>query len=84
LRGCIGGVVFVVSVAVPIAVEALVYEKEVTSSLMWLTDPKRSKWTTGRLREALKHEDKIRIEQALTMAAYREMGGVLYTRLRHK
>ncbi|KAG9375596.1 hypothetical protein A1F94_013806 [Pyrenophora tritici-repentis] len=36
--------------------EALVWEKEAVSSHMWPADPSGRKWTTDRLREALKRE----------------------------
>ncbi|CAE7016508.1 Telomere-associated helicase [Pyrenophora teres f. teres] len=41
--------------------EALVWEKEAVSSHMWLADPSGRKWTTDRLREALKRESRIAI-----------------------
>jgi hypothetical protein len=41
--------------------EALVWEKEAVSSYMWPADPNGRKWTTERLREALKRESRIRI-----------------------
>jgi RecQ family ATP-dependent DNA helicase len=53
--------------------EALVWEKESVSSHMWPADPNGRKWTTERLREALKRESRIRIGQELTIAAYREI-----------
>jgi hypothetical protein len=53
--------------------EALVWEKEVVSSHMWPADPNGRKWTTNRLREALKRESRIAIGQEWTFAGYREM-----------
>jgi RecQ family ATP-dependent DNA helicase len=53
--------------------EALVWEKESVSSHMWPADPNGRKWTTERLREALKRESRIGIGQELTIAAYREI-----------
>jgi RecQ family ATP-dependent DNA helicase len=53
--------------------EALVWEKENVSSHMWPADPNGRKWTTERLREALKRESRIGIGQELTIAAYREI-----------
>jgi hypothetical protein len=53
--------------------EALVWEKEVVSSYMWPADPNGRKWTTDRLREALKRESRIAIGQEWTFAGYREM-----------
>ena len=49
------------------------WEKENVLSHMWLADPNGRKWTTERLREALKRESRIRIGQELTIAAYREI-----------
>jgi hypothetical protein len=43
------------------------------SSHMWPADSNRRKWTTERLREALKRESWIGMEQKWTMAAYREI-----------
>jgi hypothetical protein len=40
---------------------------------MWPADPNGRKWTTERLREALKRESRIGIGQELTIAAYREI-----------
>lgn len=40
---------------------------------MWPADPDGRKWTTERLREALKRESQIRLGQELTVAAYREI-----------
>lgn len=53
--------------------EAMVWEKEAISSHMWPADPSGRKWTTDRLREALKRETSIGLSQALTIAAYREI-----------
>ena len=53
--------------------EALVWEKEAVSSHMWPADPNGRKWTTERLREALKRESRVGIGQEWTIAAYREM-----------
>jgi hypothetical protein len=53
--------------------EALVWEKEAVSSYMWPADPNGRKWTTERLREALKRESRIGMGQEWTMAAYREI-----------
>jgi hypothetical protein len=53
--------------------EALVWEKEAVSSHMWPADPNGRKWTTERLREALKRESRIGIGQEWTIAAYREI-----------
>jgi superfamily II DNA helicase RecQ len=53
--------------------EAMVWEKDAVSSHMWPADPNGRKWTTERLREALKRESRIAIGQEWTMAAYREM-----------
>jgi hypothetical protein len=53
--------------------EALVWEKEAVSSHMWPADPNRRKWTTERLRKALKRKSRIGIEQKWTMTAYREI-----------
>ena len=53
--------------------EALVWEKEAVSSHMWPADPSGRKWTTERLREALKRESRIGMGQELTFAAYREI-----------
>jgi hypothetical protein len=53
--------------------EALVWEKEAVSSHMWPADPSGRKWTTERLREALKRESRIGIGQELTIAAYRKI-----------
>jgi hypothetical protein len=39
--------------------EALLWEKEAVSSHMWPADPNGRKWTTDRLREALKRESRI-------------------------
>jgi hypothetical protein len=50
-----------------------VWEKEAVSSHMWPADPSGRKWTTERLREALKRESRIRIGQELTIAAYRKI-----------
>jgi hypothetical protein len=54
--------------------EALVWEKEAVSSHMWPADPNGRKWTTDRLREALKRESRIAMGQEWTFAGYREMG----------
>jgi hypothetical protein len=40
---------------------------------MWPADPNGRKWTTDRLREALKRESQIAIGQEWTFAGYREM-----------
>jgi superfamily II DNA helicase RecQ len=53
--------------------EAMVWDKEVISSHMWPADPGGRKWTSDRLREALKRESRIGLGQALTIAAYREI-----------
>jgi superfamily II DNA helicase RecQ len=53
--------------------EALVWEKEAVSSHMWPADPNGRKWTTERLREALKRESRIGMGQEWTIAAYREI-----------
>ena len=53
--------------------EALVWEKEAVSSHMWPADPSGRKWTTDRLREALKRESRIGVGQEWTFAGYREM-----------
>ncbi|KAA8617344.1 RecQ Superfamily II DNA helicase [Pyrenophora tritici-repentis] len=53
--------------------EALVWEKEAVSSHMWPADPSGRKWTTDRLREALKRESRIAMGQEWTFAGYREM-----------
>jgi superfamily II DNA helicase RecQ len=53
--------------------EALVWEKEAVSSHMWPADPNGRKWTTDRLREALKRESRIAMGQEWTFAGYREM-----------
>jgi hypothetical protein len=53
--------------------EALVYEKEAVSSHMWPADPSRRKWSTDRLREALKHESQTALGQDWTFAGYREI-----------
>jgi hypothetical protein len=53
--------------------EALVWEKEAVSSHMWPADPNGRKWTTERLREALKRESWIGMGQEWTMAAYCEI-----------
>jgi hypothetical protein len=47
--------------------EALVWGKEAISSHMWPADPNGRKWTTERLREALKREGRIRMGQELTI-----------------
>ncbi|KAK1920515.1 hypothetical protein P3342_008276 [Pyrenophora teres f. teres] len=52
--------------------EALVWEKEAVSSHMWPADPSGRKWTTDRLREALKREPD-RDGPEWTFAGYREM-----------
>jgi hypothetical protein len=53
--------------------EALVWEKETVSSHMWPANPNGRKWTTDRLREALKRESRIAMGQEWTFAGYREM-----------
>ncbi|KAF7444189.1 telomere-linked helicase 1 [Pyrenophora tritici-repentis] len=53
--------------------EALVWEKEAVSSHMWPADPSGRKWTTDRLREALKRESRIAMGQEWTFARYREI-----------
>ncbi|KAL5396538.1 hypothetical protein PMIN03_012955 [Paraphaeosphaeria minitans] len=53
--------------------EALVWEKEAMSSHMWPADPNGRKWTTDRMREALKRETSVGLGQPLTVAAYREI-----------
>ena len=53
--------------------EAMVWEKEVISSHMWPADPSGRKWTSDRLREALKRESRVGLGQELTIAAYREI-----------
>ena len=53
--------------------EAMVWEKETMSSHMWPADPNGRKWTTDRLREALKRETSIGLGQPLTIAAYCEI-----------
>jgi hypothetical protein len=53
--------------------EALVWEKEAVLLHMWPADPNGRKWTTERLREALKRESRIGMGQEWTMAAYREI-----------
>ncbi|KAE8823008.1 hypothetical protein PTNB85_10187 [Pyrenophora teres f. teres] len=53
--------------------EALVWEKEAVSSHMWPADLSGRKWTTDRLREALKRESRIAMGQEWTFAGYREM-----------
>jgi hypothetical protein len=40
---------------------------------MWPADPNGRKWTTERLREALKRESRIGLGQELTISAYREI-----------
>jgi superfamily II DNA helicase RecQ len=50
-----------------------VWEKEAVSSHMWPADPNGRKWTTDRLREALKRESRIAMGQEWTFARYREM-----------
>jgi hypothetical protein len=40
---------------------------------MWLADPSGRKWTTDRLREALKRESWIAMGQDWTFAGYREI-----------
>jgi hypothetical protein len=42
-------------------------------SHMWPADPSGRKWTTDRLREALKRESRIAMGQEWTFAGYREM-----------
>jgi hypothetical protein len=51
----------------------LVWEKEAVLLHMWLADLNGRKWTTERLREALKRESRIGMGQEWTMAAYREI-----------
>jgi hypothetical protein len=41
--------------------EAMVWEKEAVLSHLWPADPSGRKWTTDRLREALKRESQIAI-----------------------
>jgi hypothetical protein len=53
--------------------EALVWEKEAVSSHMWPADPNGRKWTTDRLREALKRESRIAMGQEWKFAGYCEM-----------
>lgn len=53
--------------------EAMVWEKEAVSSHMWPADPNGRKWTSERVREVLKRETQIGLEQALTIHAYREV-----------
>ncbi|KAK7178083.1 hypothetical protein PSPO01_15863 [Paraphaeosphaeria sporulosa] len=53
--------------------EALVWEKEAMSSHMWPADPNGRKWTTDRMREALKRETSVGLGQPLTIPAYREI-----------
>jgi superfamily II DNA helicase RecQ len=53
--------------------EALVWEKDAVSSHMWPADPSGRKWTSDRLREALKQESRIGLGQDWTMAGYRQM-----------
>ncbi|KAG9385482.1 RecQ Superfamily II DNA helicase [Pyrenophora tritici-repentis] len=50
--------------------EALVWEKEAVSSHMWPADPSGRKWTTDRLREALKRESRIAMGQEWTATAF--------------
>jgi len=51
----------------------MVWEKEAISSHMWPADPSGRKWTSDRLREALKRESRVGLGQELTIAAYREI-----------
>jgi hypothetical protein len=53
--------------------EALVWEKEAVLLHLWPADPNGRKWTTDRLREALKRESRIAIGQEWTFAGYREI-----------
>ena len=53
--------------------EAMVWEKEVISSHMWLVDPSGRKWTSDWFREALKRESRIGLGLELTIPAYREI-----------
>ncbi|KAF7444174.1 RecQ Superfamily II DNA helicase [Pyrenophora tritici-repentis] len=55
--------------------EALVWEKEAVSSHMWPADPSGRKWTTDRLREALKRESRIAMGQEWTFAGRRFLRG---------
>jgi hypothetical protein len=63
--------------------EALVWEKEAVSSHMWLADPNGCKWTTDRLREALKRESRIAMGQEWTFAGYREIAISISRRYLH-
>ena len=53
--------------------EAMVWEKEAMSSHLWPPDPSGRKWTSDRLREALKRESRVGLGQELTIAGYREI-----------
>jgi hypothetical protein len=53
--------------------KALVWEKEAVSSHMWPADPNGRKWTTERLRKALKRKSRIGMGQEWMMVAYREI-----------
>jgi hypothetical protein len=53
--------------------EAMMWEKEAISSYMWPADLSGRKWTSDRLREALKRESRVGLGQGWTIAAYREI-----------
>jgi superfamily II DNA helicase RecQ/uncharacterized C2H2 Zn-finger protein len=53
--------------------EAMVWEKEAISSHVWPADPNGRKWTSERLRHALKRESQVGLGQGLTIQAYREI-----------
>ncbi|RYO26416.1 hypothetical protein AA0113_g12493 [Alternaria arborescens] len=53
--------------------EAMVWEREAISSHLWPADPNGRKWTSERVRETLKRESRIGLQQELTIAAYREI-----------
>jgi hypothetical protein len=51
----------------------MVWKKEAISSHMWPADPSGRKWTTERLREALKNESRAGLGQKWTVQLYREI-----------
>jgi DEAD/DEAH box helicase len=53
--------------------EAMVWGKEAISSHMWPADPNGRKWTSERMRHALKRESQMGLGQELTIQAYREI-----------
>ncbi|TKA39473.1 hypothetical protein B0A49_14047 [Cryomyces minteri] len=54
-------------------IEALAWQKKAMSAHMWPADPSGKKWTSERMRRAMKRESVVGLGQELTIQAYREV-----------